>query len=188
MAGVRRLSLGAKAAIAALVAVGLFVYLVIVDLGVNAGRVHYGVSVNGIEVGGLSEGDARSRLAARSEDMMREPVVFVGEGLSFYALPSELAWAYRPFETASNAMEVGRAGGPVGALVDRLRAWFTGVDIEWQGSFRHQRGVRSEIRALARRVSEAGHTLDRPKMRSRIKKALFDWPRALYYEIPFEGS
>jgi hypothetical protein len=188
MAGVRGLSVGAKALVATLVVVGIFAYLVIVDLGVNAGRVHYGVRVNGIDVGGLSEADARSKLAARSEGMMLEPVVFVGEGLSFYALPRDLAWAYRPLETASTAMEVGRSGGPLTALVDRFRAWSAGVDVEWQASFRHRRGMRSQVRALARRASELGHRLDRPEMRSRIRKALNDWPRDLYYEIPFEGS
>lgn len=32
--------------------VGVLLYLLIVDLGVTAGRIHYGVSVSGFDVGG----------------------------------------------------------------------------------------------------------------------------------------
>ena len=79
-----RISVVARVAFAALALAGLAAYAVIVDLGVNAGRIHHGVSVDGVDVGGLSEVEAVQVLAARADELRAGPgVEFALEGRTF---------------------------------------------------------------------------------------------------------
>ena len=49
-----------------------------------------GVSIDGVDVGGLSTGDARALLARRAEQLARRPVVFTAGGVRFPIRPTEL--------------------------------------------------------------------------------------------------
>lgn len=54
------------------VAVAFFAYLVLLDFGINAGRIHYGVSVAGFDVGG-SPKRRRGRHCGNGDEHSRQP-------------------------------------------------------------------------------------------------------------------
>lgn len=180
------LSRRAKAVVAVGVVIGLFVYLLLLELGVNAGRIHYGVSVGGFDVGGLTMVEAAGELAERGEELRYEPVIFTHEGFDCRFTPDELGWTPRQTTTAQLALEVGRADAPFGALADRLRAWFGGVDVEWPD--KPKRGeMRELIDGCERQAEGLGLELDRFTLRKRIRRAIVAWPRHNFL-IPIEAE
>ena len=177
------LSVRAKVLIAVGALVGLLVWIVIVDLGVNAGRVHYGVTLGKLELGGLTEEAAIDRLQARGEDMETQLITFAarGERLTFYR--SEAGWHAKPYETAAAAMAVGRTGGPLRALAERARAWFGGVRVHWADKPRPSRVTRL-IDEVEARLDRRGYELDRGRLRAKIRRSVYRYPGRRYYRIP----
>ncbi|HEX2050689.1 MAG TPA: hypothetical protein VHJ34_08670 [Actinomycetota bacterium] len=183
-----RLSLAARAAFAALAVAGLVAYAVIVDLGVNAGRVHRGVSVDGVDVGGLSEVEAARLLATRAERIRSGPgVEFALEGRTFtYRIrAADVGWTPAPTETAAAAMAVGRSGGLVRALWDRARATVGGIELTWGAT--DGRLVTGVLDELAAALDARGVTLDRGRMRYKIRRA-FVTGSTRTWRIPVTGS
>src|SRR3712207_6291927 len=126
-----------KARIALVLAVlaAVAAYVVVVDLGVNAGRIHYGVEIRrGLDVGGMTPSEADELLKERAKLMLEDDILLGGQGVSvrFYPQQPESAadevlvagWAPRRGETIEHAMAVGREGGPFGALGERWNAWW----------------------------------------------------------------
>ncbi len=180
------LSRTAKAVVAVGLVLGLFVYLLLLDLGVNAGRIHYGVSVGGFDLGGLTMTEAVEELAERGQELREAPVILTYEGFDCRFTPAELGWAPLQAETAELALDVGRAAAPFGALADRLRAWFGGVDLEWPDKPR-RKAMRELIDECERQAEGLGLVLDRFKLRKRIRRAIVTWPRHPFV-IPIEQA
>ncbi len=166
------------------VVTGLLAYLVIVDLGSNAGKVHHGVSVEGYAVSGLTESDAYNRLQTRGEILEKTPITFAGEGLTFTFIPEELGWNFRIDSTTDRAMAVGREG-IVSGLWARARSWTSGVDVEWAGRFKPRRKLRNALERLQTDAEDMSLSIDPNEMSRRIKEAIKDLPREDSYEIPF---
>ena len=174
----------------------LFAYLVIVDLGVNAGRIHYGVEIRGdLDVGGMTPSEADEVLAERAEEMLYEPIVLGGQGISYRFYPRKpefggenlraAAWAPGRPATIQAALDVGRDHAPFGALADRFSAWIGGVKIGWKGHAQAYRVDRilDDVEAAG---EKEGLTLDRTALRLKIRRVLNTWPRRDFYRIPFE--
>jgi hypothetical protein len=184
-----RVSRLAKALLWISLVVGIFVWLILVDLGVNAGRIHYGVSVmGGAHIGGMTEVEAAEYLERREVLLTSRQVVFgareLGE-VSFY--PYDVGWKGHPATTARVAMTIGRSGGPFAALGDRIDAWAGGIKLKWEGHANPVK-VTAIIDKLAARAAGRGLTLNAPKFRSKIKRALVTWPRRPWYRIPIEDQ
>ena len=160
-------------------------YLIVVDLGISAGRIHHGVTVQEVDLGGLTRTEAVVRLRARTRELKKEPVQLVGHGLDRSLLPTEVKWRPWPGQTASAAMEVGRSGGPLRALWDRLRAWFGGVEVQWVGK-PGARAMRAYVAEVNRDAAELGHDVDRALLRRRLRVSLTTWPREPV-AIPLRG-
>ena len=126
-------SLRARLLLALVGVVALLGYGVVVDLGMHAGRVHRGVTVAGFDVGGLTELEAFDALRERQELLEEIPVVFITPGFDCRATPADLGWNPKPFNTAQDAMEIGR-NGVVAGLRERIDAWFGGVKVGWAGT------------------------------------------------------
>lgn len=183
-----RISIAARSAFAALGVAGLIAYAVVVDLGVNAGRIHRGVSVDGVDVGGLSEVEAVQVLAERAEEIRAGPgVEFALEGgtFTYRVRAADVGWAPAPTRTAATAMAVGRDGGLAGALWDRARATFGGVKLTW-GSTDGAR-VTAVLDDLEDALGERGVTLDRARMRYKIRRA-FVTGSTRTWRIPVSGD
>ena len=161
-------------------------YLIVVDLGIHAGRIHRGVRIDGgISVGGLTLTEATEKLAGIEEGMERDPLVFVTEGFDCRFTPEELGFDAKPPATARRAMQVGREDGPLGALYERIKAWFGGVTVEWTDP-QNPRKVSRFVRDCEELGAAFGVDVDRPRLRFLVKKAIVEWPREQIHQIPVE--
>jgi len=79
----------ARAMMAVGLALGLFVILYAVDLAVSAGDVPRGVTVAGIDVGGLSHAEAEAKLRRELEPRLIRPVAIHGGDVQAELLPSQ---------------------------------------------------------------------------------------------------
>lgn len=163
--------------------VGLLVYLVIVDLGMHAGRVHRGVNVAGFDIGGLTEIEAFEALQERQALLEDTPIVFIANGFDCRALPSDLGWSPQPFNTAQQAMEIGR-DGILSGLRERVEAWIDGVKIGWAGTVEPAE-VDEFLEYCEDNAAVVNATVDRPKLRYRIRRAIVTYPRSpIDFKVP----
>ncbi|HEX2294159.1 MAG TPA: hypothetical protein VHN37_02495 [Actinomycetota bacterium] len=189
-------SLRARLALALLGLLALAGYLVVVDLGMHAGRVHRGVNVSGFDVGGLTEIEAFDALRERQQLLAETPVVFIANGFDCRALPADpegvedesvpdLGWSPQPFNTAQDAMEVGR-GGLLAGLRERIDAWLGGYRIGWAGTVDPAK-VDDFLDYCEENAAVVDATIDRPKLRFRIRRAIVTYPRsAIQFKVPLE--
>ena len=173
-----------------LVAIGLVVasaiWLALLDYGLNAGRIHYGVHVNGIDVGGLVVEEARDELDRHAQRYLEEPVVLTAEGMECSFQPRALGWRPRSMKTAQVARSVGFRGDLSNALAERVKAWFTGVEISWVGEPK-PRKVSALVDDCETQAEALQLTLDRARLRTLITEAIVTWPRT-NFEVPVTPS
>ncbi|HYO60783.1 MAG TPA: hypothetical protein VEU29_02670 [Actinomycetota bacterium] len=191
-------SFRARAALGLLALIAVAAYLVIVDLGMHAGRVHRGVEVAGLDVGGLTELEAFDALRERQELLAETPVVFISPGFDCRVMPADpgeiedesipdLGWSPQPFNTARDAMEIGRNGVFAG-LRERVEAWLGGVRIGWAGTVDPDK-VDEFLDYCERNARVVDATIDRAKFRYRIRRAVVTYPRsAVDFKVPLERS
>jgi hypothetical protein len=176
---VKELSRTAKVSLGGVVLVCLIVLGIIVDFGVNAGVVHQGVTVSGLDVGGLTLEETQSALNDHRSTMRDKEVCFSVSGFEDCFLPEEVGWFPREQEikgSALKAFEVGRKGGPLVALGERLRAWSGDIRLSLPHSSKPAK-VTNLIDELEQALLESDVRLDRARTRARIKDALAAWPR-----------
>lgn len=173
----------AKLLAVVVLAVGLVGYLVLLDLGVNAGRVHYGVSISGLDIGGRTFAEAEQLLEQHGEDLKTTPIVFGAEGFDCRFIPEKIGWGPQPHDTAETAMAVGRPIVSLDSLAERLDAWLGGVKVKWASHPDPSRVDRllDECEAHAKSL---GGQLDRGRLRLHIRKAIVMWPRPLVFRLP----
>ncbi|HEX3328067.1 MAG TPA: hypothetical protein VHV50_13830 [Actinomycetota bacterium] len=175
-----KLSRSAKIVLSVSALIATLVFLIIVDLGVNAGRIHYGVRLDHLNLGGLTELEAVDVLDRRGVEMTQAPVVFERQGVTCTFLPLAVGWTPKVRRATSNALAVGRQGSLLHAGRQRLHAWFGGVRIKWPGrTSRHQVGA--VLDQCQRRAAAAGLQISRWKMRLKIKDAIVTWPRRIFH-------
>ena len=160
------------------------VFLLIVDLGVNAGRIHYGVAVSDFDVGGLTGQEALSALKQRKSLLRKEEICFKGPRFNSCASPARLGWSPDPSEAVDEALRVGRDDAPFGALAARVRAWLGGVNVAWTSGPRASK-VERLLDEWQKELATRGHRIDRGRLRFRIKRAIVTYPRRPF-RIPLE--
>jgi hypothetical protein len=99
-----------------------------------------------------------------------------GHGLDRLLRPTEVVWRPLPGQTASAALDVGRAGGPFRALWDRLRSWFVRIEVDWAGR-PDPEAMADFVSQVARDAAERNLLVDRATLRRRLKQAMAAWPR-----------
>lgn len=164
--------------------IGLLGYLFLIDLGVNAGRVHRGVSVQGIDIGGQTFVEAQETLAARGEELKDTPVIFGAEGFDCRFIPGRIGWGPQPHDTAESAMDIGRPIASVTSVAERIEAWFEGVEVEW-ADHADPESVNRLVDECDKNARALGLQLDRVRLRSEIDRAIVTWPRPAPYPVPF---
>lgn len=166
----------AKIGLAIASLIGILIYLVVLDYGINAGRIHHGVHVRDIDVGGLTIQEAFDVLTVEGAKLHDEPVLLTREFTDCRFEPSEILWDPRPNDTARSAYRVGRGVSWPTALGTRVKAWVAGATIDWNDSF-----DRDEMRQLLdwcdTRVTAVGYELRRHRLREVILEAIKTWPR-----------
>ncbi len=176
------LSMRTKITFAVIALLGLAAYLIVVDLGISAGRVHHGVWIAdhaGLDLGGLTREETTALLEERELELARAPVFFTREGFECEFLPPELGWDARPFETAVAAFRIGRGEFPLRALGTRIKAWLGGVKVEWVDDLDSIAVTRfiddCEVQATA-----LGYDLKRYRLRKKVARAITTWPRRAF--------
>jgi len=171
----KQLVLGASAFVA------VVIYLVIVDFGVFAGRIHSGVTVNGLDVGGMTIEEAERALVEKGKALRERAIAFTAEGFDCRLKPAMLGWRPQPEATAELAMKVGRSGG-VRALYERIRAWIVGIDVGWAGMSNTKKMGRF-INECSKNGASVGVAVDEPELRYRIRHAIVTESQQIF-EIP----
>lgn len=191
-------TLRARLSLGVLGLVALLGYGVVVDLGMHAGRVHRGVEVAGFDVGGLTEVEAFDALREHQELLAQTPVVLVANGFDCRVMPADpdgeddpslpdLGWSPQPFNTARDAMEVGR-GGVLSGLSERIDAWLGGYKMGWAGTVDPDK-VDDFLDYCEKNAQVVNATIDRPKLRYRVRRAIVTYPRGpLDFKVPLERS
>ena len=166
---------------------GVLAFIVIAELGINAGLIHYGVKIGHLDVGGMTPREAERLIEDVGREMASTPIVFRGGGLGPYSwTPSELDWEPRKVEMSRQAMDVGRTGNLFRSLADRVKSWTGGIRLRWSPPDRGK--VELVALIVAQDADETTRlTVDEAKLESLIIEAVWDWPRARFYEIPFES-
>ncbi|CAN5714549.1 hypothetical protein BH18ACT15_BH18ACT15_09770 [soil metagenome] len=179
MSGITR----GKALLAALGAAGLLLYAVVVDLGVNAGRIHYGVSVDGVAVGGMTKDKAERVLKRAARGLRTKELTFHRRGAVFHLEAKDVGWRPHPSRSAAAAMGVGRSGGIVSAAESRLEAW-TGFKLPWSGKPKSARVARL-VDEWSAKAARRGLAVDRGRLRFQLRRAIRRMPKDRY-RIPLE--
>lgn len=117
---------------AAAVLVGVLVLAVVVDAFASAGRVHPGVVVSGVSVGGMNPEAATKALEAQLPAKADAPVTVVYGKKTWTVKPEDLGLTFDYPDLAVQAMAVGRGNGFASSISERVRAWFGGVELPAQ--------------------------------------------------------
>jgi hypothetical protein len=176
----------AKTLIVVAVVAALAVYLVVLDLGINAGRIHRGVSVGDVDIGGMTQAEAVEFLTEVGRDMRNSSITFTTGDVEIEVLPADLKWWPYAEDMAKKAMEVGRKGSVLNAASQRWRAWISGISVNWGRA--GPRLVEQQIEEMSSELSSQGYELDEQEMFRVLRHAIWQWPRRDAYEIPLEGE
>ncbi len=120
----QRWSLAISAVVFVMVAV-----LAVVEVASSAGRVHPGVRVAGVKVGGLTPEHVAARLDEELVPRFDEPVHLTFEEQSWSVESTQVLAALDSTAAVDAAMAVGRAETFSASLRDRLRAWAGAIDL-----------------------------------------------------------
>lgn len=116
------------AAIAIVVVLVLVVLGAAIELIASAGKIHPGVSVGAVKVGGMSRDRAAATLALRLSEQADSDLAVTYKGSSWPVAADDIDVSFDATALADAAMKVGRSANPVTSLGQRLRAWL-GVTI-----------------------------------------------------------
>ena len=107
----------------------LLLLVVGVELAATLGRIHPGVEVAGVSVGGMRGSTAAVVLEDEISARMEEPVFVVFEERSWSITATEVAAVPEIDRMVDEAMAVGRKGGLGARINERFNAWFEPVDL-----------------------------------------------------------
>lgn len=107
----------------------LLALLAVVEVATSVGRVHPGVQVAGVGVGGLAPDAAAARLDEELAPRLGEPVTLMFEEQTWSVESTQVLAALNTTSAVEVAMAVGRADSFAVSLRERLRAWFGDIDL-----------------------------------------------------------
>jgi vancomycin resistance protein YoaR len=113
-------------------AVAMIVFSMIVGMGfqlIYSGRIFPGIAIDGIPVGGMKTDDVPAYLAQEIDYPTRGKITFTDNARSWSAAPADLGFFYDTNATAKEAYQYGRSGLPSTAILQRIKAWFIGVNL-----------------------------------------------------------
>ena len=128
----------------------LVAVLVAADFWLNSGKVHRGVEVGNVSLGGMEPAEARQVVRERALGPLQEIELTGPERFSRSA--GELGVNFHVDATVDKAYAVGREGSLPERLGERLRAAFPGITIDPNIDYRSER-VRVEVEEIAGQVN-----------------------------------
>jgi len=121
-----------------LLALGCLIALLVVALFVEAaisyGRVHPGVYVNGVDLGGMTENEAVATLASHVRKAQSSPIRLVAGERSWEIMPADAGAKMDVTGAVTAAMNVTREGNAFVDLYRRWKLYFSPVDLPLVGA------------------------------------------------------
>ena len=148
--GRRRRSVGRGIAGPIIIICALVAVLVAADYGLNSGKIHRGVEVGNVSLGGMEPAEARDVVRERAMGPLQE-IELTGPA-RFSRTASELGVNFHVDSTVEKAYAVGREGNVLDRLGERLRAGFPGITIDPTIDYSSQ-AVRAEVEEIASQVN-----------------------------------
>ncbi|KAF0207567.1 MAG: VanW family [Actinobacteria bacterium] len=116
---------GVRAAIIIGAVVVLLLLVVVgVEVGFSTGRVHPGVSVAGVAVGGMTQQEAAIAIESGIAPLLAEPVAVTASGQEWQVTAAQVGASVDASALASQAYSIGRGDDVLAALGARAGAWF----------------------------------------------------------------
>lgn len=110
--------------IAGAIVLALIVMLAVVDLAGNAGKIHTGVEVDGIALGGKTRVKARTYLAGELHRGQNKPIKVTYDQQSWQISPADLGVKYDIAQMVNDAWKIGREGNIFDAAKTRIASYF----------------------------------------------------------------
>lgn len=107
----------------------LLLVAVVVDAAASAGRVHPGVTVGTVEIGGMNPEAAAAELERQLPAKATKPVVVRYQAKTWTLEPADVNVTFDYPALVSQAMSVGRSGSASRSVLQRLAAWAGRADL-----------------------------------------------------------
>lgn len=140
--------------VALVVVLSLAIVVVSYDLVANAGRIHRGVSVGGVAVGGKRQAEAAKVLDRGLSERASEPVVLSALGKSASVTATQVAASYDTTSLVQAAYSYGRTGHFLKDVGDRIRAAIVSASLPASPTADEER-LTAVVGAFAREVDAA---------------------------------
>jgi vancomycin resistance protein YoaR len=108
---------------------GVLLLLVAAEVAASYARIHPGVSVSGVDVGGMVPEKAALVLSTELPRRSARPVTVTHEGDSWQVTAEQVGLTFNYNAVAEDAMDVGRSGGLFRSTGARLGSWFGGTEL-----------------------------------------------------------
>ena len=117
-----------------------------------AGRIFPGVSVAGVDVGGLTQSAASVKILQQIT-YPQDGKILLQENETHLVTPAQMGLFLDPDTSAHAAFQVGRSGGPANGLSEQFEAWYSGYDVPPALIF-DQRMAFSYLTDLAKQIDQ----------------------------------
>jgi len=108
---------------------GVIALVSLVDTVASAGKVHPGVTVGGVKVGGMNPEAATAALERELPAKAKDPVKLTYKSKSWTVKPGDIKVSFDYASLVDQAMAVGRSGSAGTSLLQRLAAWTGSADL-----------------------------------------------------------
>ena len=149
-----------------IIACALVAVLVAADYWMNSGKIHRGVEVGNVSLGGMEPAEARQVVRERAMGPLQEIELSGPE--RFTRSAEELGVNFHVNATVEKAYAVGREGEVLERLGERLRAGFPGITIDPRISYQSEK-VRTEVEIGE---SQEGYRLDVERTMTSVDEAI----------------
>lgn len=117
----------------AVIALGL-----LIEIGLNGSKIHYGVTAGEYRLGGLTKAQATAMLNTAVEPSLSNSVKLTHDEQSWVIKAADIGLEYKTELVAENAYKVGRTGSLWSQVIDRLGAYFGTQSVVLETSFDEQ--------------------------------------------------
>lgn len=118
-----------------------------------SGRIYPGISVSGVDLGGLRPAAAAAKLDQYLTYSQKGRILFEDQNLIWQATPAQLGFSMDSSAEAQSAYQTGRQTNLYADFYDQLRAWTSGIDLPPTVTY-DQRVTQNFLLALAGQVDK----------------------------------